>query len=34
MKGWLLVAAGVLDDSGLRTWVDRGLGYAGSLPPK
>jgi TfoX/Sxy family transcriptional regulator of competence genes len=34
MAGWLMVAGEVLDDDVLRTWVDRGVTYAGSLPPK
>jgi len=35
MKGWLLVAAdGHAEDDDLRRWVDRGVGYAASLPPK
>jgi TfoX/Sxy family transcriptional regulator of competence genes len=35
MKGWLRVEADVLaDDATLRTWVDRGISYARSLPPK
>jgi TfoX/Sxy family transcriptional regulator of competence genes len=35
MKGWLLVAAdGYAEDEDLRRWVDRGLAFAGSLPPK
>ena len=35
MKGWLLVAAdGHAEDDDLRRWVDRGLAYATSLPPK
>jgi TfoX/Sxy family transcriptional regulator of competence genes len=35
MDGWLLVDAAVLDDdSALRSWSDRGVGYARSLPPK
>ncbi len=34
MAGWLLVAGDVLDDDVLRAWVDRGVAYAGSLPPK
>lgn len=35
MDGWLLVAAAVLDDDGaLRSWIDRGVAYARSLPPK
>lgn len=35
MDGWLLVDRALLDDDTvLRTWVDRGVGYARSLPPK
>ena len=35
MKGWLLVdASGCAEDSDLRRWVDRGVAYARSLPPK
>jgi TfoX/Sxy family transcriptional regulator of competence genes len=35
MPGWLRVdAADVSDDAGLAEWVERGAGYAGSLPPK
>ena len=35
MRGWLRVdAATVDDDDALRTWVERGVAYAGSLPPK
>jgi TfoX/Sxy family transcriptional regulator of competence genes len=35
MKGWLLVtAAGLETDRALRRWVDAGLGFAASLPPK
>jgi TfoX/Sxy family transcriptional regulator of competence genes len=35
MKGWLLVTAdGHAEDDDLRRWVDRGVAYAGSLPPK
>lgn len=34
MAGWLLVAGETLDDDVLRTWVDRGVTYAASLPPK
>jgi hypothetical protein len=35
MKGWLLVNAdGHAEDDDLRRWVDRGLDYASSLPPK
>ena len=35
MKGWLLVDAdGHAEDDDLRRWVDWGLAYANSLPPK
>ena len=35
MKGWLLVDAdGHAEGDDLRRWVDRGLAYANSLPPK
>lgn len=35
MAGWLRVdGARVDDDAELRRWVDEGLGYARSLPPK
>ena len=35
MKGWLRVDAAALgDDAVLRTWAERGLAYAGTLPPK
>ena len=35
MDGWLLVdAGGLVDDEGLRRWVDRGVSHARSLPPK
>jgi hypothetical protein len=35
MKGWLLVGAnGHTEDDDLRRWVDRGVAYAASLPPK
>lgn len=35
MKGWLLVhPPGVESDSALETWIDRGLVFARSLPPK
>ncbi|MBV9291810.1 MAG: TfoX/Sxy family protein [Frankiales bacterium] len=35
MKGWLRVGPEVLDDDDtLRAWVDRGVGYASSLPAK
>ena len=35
MAGWLRVDSGdVADDAALGEWVDRGAGYAASLPPK
>jgi hypothetical protein len=35
MKGWLLVGGdGHAEDDDLRRWVDRGVAYAASLPPK
>jgi TfoX/Sxy family transcriptional regulator of competence genes len=35
MAGWLRVdTADVADDSALAEWVERGTGYAASLPPK
>jgi TfoX/Sxy family transcriptional regulator of competence genes len=35
MEGWLRVAPeGVESDEELRKWVDRGVGYARTLPPK
>ena len=35
MAGWLRVPDdAVVDDGGLRPWVDRGLAYARSLPAK
>jgi hypothetical protein len=35
MAGWLRVGAGAVpDDATLGEWVERGAGYAASLPPK
>ena len=35
MKGWLLVDAdGHAEDDDLHRWVNRGVAYAASLPPK
>ncbi len=33
MKGFVLVAGEQLDDDVLRSWVERGVSYAESLPP-
>lgn len=35
MKGWILVAPEATEeDSGLQTWIEAGLDFAGSLPAK
>lgn len=35
MKGWILVASEATEeDTDLLTWVEAGLDFAGSLPPK
>ena len=35
MKGWILVAPeATADDAALLRWVEAGLDFAGSLPPK
>ncbi|MGQ4599226.1 TfoX/Sxy family protein [Nocardia sp. R6R-6] len=34
MVGWLHVAVAAEDDEILREWVERGLAYARTLPPK
>jgi hypothetical protein len=35
MTGWLLVAAdAVADDQALQLWVDRGVAFVRTLPPK
>jgi TfoX/Sxy family transcriptional regulator of competence genes len=35
MKGWILVAPSATEDEAdLQEWVDTGLDFAGSLPPK
>lgn len=35
MRGWVTVQpVGFATDTDLREWVDRGVAYAGSLPPK
>ena len=34
-KGWILVAPEATgEDNGLQKWIDAGLDFAGSLPPK
>jgi hypothetical protein len=35
MKGWIVVdAGGITEEEELRRWVERGVAYARSLPPK
>jgi TfoX/Sxy family transcriptional regulator of competence genes len=35
MSGWLLVDEdGIADTEALEAWVDRAVGFTGSLPPK
>lgn len=35
LKGWLRVDSDAVDDDAvLRQWAERGVAYAGSLPPK
>lgn len=35
MKGWIMVGPeGYAEDDDLASWVERGVGFAGSLPPK
>ena len=35
MKGWLVVdAGGLAEDADLRRWIERGVAFARSLPPK
>jgi hypothetical protein len=35
MRGWILVGPDACaEDEDLRRWVERGLAYAGSMPPK
>jgi hypothetical protein len=34
MRGWLRVDVSDLDDVALARWVDAGVAYARSLPPK
>jgi hypothetical protein len=35
MNGWVLVGGeGIAEDEDLERWIDVGMGFAGSLPPK
>lgn len=35
MKGWLMVGPeGLEDDDALRAWIEEGVSFAASLPPK
>lgn len=35
MKGWILVGGeGIAEDADLERWIDVGMEFAGSLPPK
>ncbi len=35
MRGWILVApSSIASDARLASWIDTGIAYAGSLPPK
>ena len=35
MRGWVVVdSATIADDQTLAQWIDRGMEFAGSLPPK
>lgn len=34
MRGFVVVAGETLDDDVLRWWVERGVSYAASMPPK
>jgi hypothetical protein len=35
MKGWILVGGeGIAEDMDLKRWIDVGMEFAGSLPPK
>ena len=35
MKGWILVQAdAIADDDALSNWIEQGMDFAGSLPPK
>jgi TfoX/Sxy family transcriptional regulator of competence genes len=35
MRGWIVVATeGIADDTALEAWIDQGVAYAESLPPK
>ncbi|MEW6581362.1 MAG: TfoX/Sxy family protein [Actinomycetota bacterium] len=34
MNGWVLVASAATGGDGLRRWVEKGVAFAGALPPK
>lgn len=35
MKGWILATSGIVEtDAGLAEWVERGVTFASTLPPK
>ncbi len=35
MKGWILATSGIIEsDTGLASWVGRGVTFASTLPPK
>jgi hypothetical protein len=34
MRGMVYVAADALEGAGLAEWIDRGVAFADSLPPK
>ncbi|MGF6883536.1 hypothetical protein ABIA39_006916 [Nocardia sp. GAS34] len=34
MKNWLRIVTDSVDDSALQEWIDRGVAYARTLPPK
>lgn len=35
MNGWVMVDSdGFPDDAGLEAWIERGVGFASTLPPK
>ena len=34
MRGWVLASVDALDDAAVTGWIDRGIEFARSLPPK